>query len=664
MEKWTVDFPIRSIQTNLREIDWIDINAEKFAKDLDDFNANVVWLNTAGIIANYPTKLPFHYQNPYLKGDTLEDVIEACHKKNIRVIARNDFSKIRRQIYEAHPEWAYRTFEGDIVDYNGNVHVCFNGDYQQIYAFEILKELLTNYSIDAVFCNAFGFRTMDYSYNYYGICHCESCKSKFFELFKTDLPKVENLSDPKYGKYLKFKQICIEDYQKKFNSFLTELRPDIAITDVDFRRLEVNTEFEKRSLPHWQYGPAYFVKSYRGLEPIRKNISASTVDFIGYYYRHVAVTPELQKLRLWQTLTNLGGIDWYLMGRIDNHQDRSGFSGIKRVFEFAKNNVENFRNFKIHAETLLLAGTPAGEGEVRGWLRVLSENHIQFDMTFPEQLLDKDISKYRVIIIPNLPYLADAHLTELDLFAEKGGTVVITGETGIYNDICEKRKNFGLRCAGVKEIAAIRDDMVSAMFLLDKNDKRVFVSFSDTDIAYFGNKYVFVIPEEGSSAFMRMVPPHMFGPPERCYYTQVTDHPSLRVFNYGKGRGIHIPWLPGKLFYDEGYSNPANIMKDILLNLSGLKSEAVDINPMVEMTVAKRPGQILVQFTNLSGHFGVSYFSPVPLYNQSLVLSLNRAPKKIVALKRQNCLEWNFENKRLKLVVKELLDYESILITE
>jgi hypothetical protein len=199
---------------------------------------------------------------------------------------------------------------------------------------------------------------------------------------------------------------------------------------------------------------------------------------------------------------------------------------------------------------------------------------------------------------------------------------------------------------------------------LDETDKRVFTSFNNTDIAYFGNKYIFTVPEDGSSNFMKMIPPHMFGPPERCYYTQVTDHPGLRVFNYGKGRGIHIPWLPGKLFYDEGYSNPANIMKDILLNLADLKSNAVNVNPMVEMTIAKRPGQILVQFANLSGHFGVSYFAPVPLRDQSFFLRLNREPETIVPLRKQNCLEWNFENGKLMVNVKDLADYEAVLITE
>ncbi len=69
-----------------------------------------------------------------------------------------------------HPDWAYRTAAGEIVDYNGDVHACINGDYQQIYALESIKELITTYEVD-------------------GICHCQSCQAKFSDMFGLALPK-------------------------------------------------------------------------------------------------------------------------------------------------------------------------------------------------------------------------------------------------------------------------------------------------------------------------------------------------------------------------------------------------------------------------------------------------------------------------------------------
>jgi len=85
MTDWWTGKPWREIQTNLREIDMLDIDAQRVAKDLQSFKANHLMLNAAGIIASYPTKLPFHFQSPYLKGDSLQDILDTCHAAAIRV---------------------------------------------------------------------------------------------------------------------------------------------------------------------------------------------------------------------------------------------------------------------------------------------------------------------------------------------------------------------------------------------------------------------------------------------------------------------------------------------------------------------------------------------------------------------------------------------------
>jgi hypothetical protein len=88
MEKWWNNHPWRQIQTNLREIDMQDINAEQFVKDLRSFYATSVLFNASGIIANYQTDLEFETVNPCLQGDSLAKIIEKCHEANIKVIAR------------------------------------------------------------------------------------------------------------------------------------------------------------------------------------------------------------------------------------------------------------------------------------------------------------------------------------------------------------------------------------------------------------------------------------------------------------------------------------------------------------------------------------------------------------------------------------------------
>jgi len=103
---WWEGWPWRLVQTNLREIDMVDIDADRYVASLRDLEATVAMINTSGIVASYPTALPFHTQSAFLLGDDLAAIIEACHAAGIKVIARTDFSKVRHELFERHPEWA------------------------------------------------------------------------------------------------------------------------------------------------------------------------------------------------------------------------------------------------------------------------------------------------------------------------------------------------------------------------------------------------------------------------------------------------------------------------------------------------------------------------------------------------------------------------------
>jgi Hypothetical glycosyl hydrolase 6 len=202
---WWEGRPWRLIQTNLREIDMRDIDAARYVDSLRSFDATVAMINTSGIIASYPTKLEFHTPSEFLHGDSSETIIEACHAADIRVIGRMDFSKVRRPLYERHPEWAYVRSDGEIVDEHGDVHVCPSGAYQQECAPRIIEETITVLDVDGVYLNMTGFQTRDYAGRYHGICHCAACADGFGRMFGLELPVGEDLDDPVYRRYLVFR---------------------------------------------------------------------------------------------------------------------------------------------------------------------------------------------------------------------------------------------------------------------------------------------------------------------------------------------------------------------------------------------------------------------------------------------------------------------------
>ncbi|MDF2958664.1 MAG: hypothetical protein K0S39_399 [Paenibacillus sp.] len=664
--QWWINRPWREIQTNLREIDMLDINAEQYVADLQAFQANVVMINAAGIIASYPTKLPFHFQSPYLTGDSLEDIITACHKADIKVIARTDFSKVRRPIYETHPEWAYISPKGQIIDYNGDVHVCLNGDYQQHYAPEIIKEAITTLNFDGIFFNMGGYQVKDYSYNYYGICHCESCKTKFAAMFGSSLPKEENPNDPLFQKYMLFKQRTLKEYAEKMAKVILGVRPDICIANnyelkEGFIRQESNTALD-RPLPHWQYSASdntkWAVSSYPAMVS-----SNTTVDFPDYHHRHVAISPYQQKLRMAQNLANGGGLDYYLIGRLDNHEDKSGYEGIKEMFHYHAEHGEEYLNLTSASTVALLNGPSANQSEFRGWYRFLTENHYLFDTLMVQNALNLPWDKYRAIIVPDYQPLSDELTARLDAYAHAGGTVISVCRSGFRDDAYQSRASVPFKCLGIDKVLSVREDNRSSYFKMDHKEQ--FPRFPVTELIYLDGHYVFGSYNDQVRSYFRLIPPHMYGPPERCYYTQITDHPGFTVHPYGKGQGIYIPWKPGELFHRQGYTNTSEFAADLLEHVAGLNPVQGNVPPMVEVTVFEQKGRnsSLLHLVNGTGHFGVTFYAPVTVSDLEVKLPADKAPQTVKSLVTGKTCPFDFNDGQLTVKLDKLGLFEAIKIS-
>jgi hypothetical protein len=662
---WWENYPWRMIQTNMRQIDMLDMNAAQYVQELQRFDATVVLINVGGILSSYPTNLPFHFQSPFLKGDSLRTVMDACHAAGIRVLARTDFSKIRRPIYEAHPEWAYRTVDGEIIDYEGDVHACICGGFQQECTFEILKEILTTLPVDGLFINMGGFQTRDYSHRTYSLCHCDNCKQRFKARFGMELPRKADMNDKAYQAYRVFQQEVMEAYNKRLEATVHGINPEVAINGIDFFRMESNTEY-KRPLPFWQYSASSNTRGLRGIKELRV-VSNCTVDFIGFFYRHIGVGAAQQKLRMWQNLANLGNVDYYLIGRLDNHLDRTPYAGIREVFQFHKAHEADYHHLYSRAQVLLLRGHHWSDApEERGWVRALTENHILFDEGMEHDLLAGSLERYQAIILPDAEQLSSALCAKLDAYVAQGGHLVSSGRSGRYDEQCTPRSKSALACLGVEKIGRTRDDMVSAMFLLAPEEKAVFPSFKDVDALFFGDVLTYNQYSPQAKTYFRLLPPQPLGPPERCYYDgEATAFPGIAVHPYGQGTGISVPFLLGSLYYKEGYENTFFLLSDILTSLCGVRSAAPDLTPMVEVTLGvSETGQFaLAQLVNHSGHSGTSYFKPIPVAGVALDLPLAETVTSAHSLVDGRSVPFAQADGRVRLAVGQIGEFESIKLT-
>ena len=654
------------LQTNMRETDMRDLDAERFVRDVKDFGATVVLLNTGGIIASYDTRVEDHTKSGFLTGDPLEKLMRRCREEGIRVAARMDFSKARRPVYEKHPDWAYRTADGQIVDYNGDVHMCLCGGYQQEKAFEIIREAVETLPIDALFLNMGGFQTRDYSYREYGICHCGNCQKAFRGMFALPLPDKADPEDPVYRKYRIFQNRVISDHRRRIGEMVHKSHPEIAIEGIDFARIESNTEYRVRPLPYDPYCSASVIRGVRGTGNGLR-CSNPSVDFIGFFYRHVAVSPALQALRCWQNVANFGWMDYYIMSRLDNHEDRSGFEEVKKAFSFVRAHADEYRGIRSVADVLLVrAGGYAASADGKGWVRALTETHILFDEAEPP-LIDRnaDLNKYRAVILADVRTLPEDACALLDAYAEQGGCLIADGDTGRFDGDGNEREGAALRALGIRRILYRRHDMTSAMLRAEEEDRKVFTSDPGMGLFYFGDDYVYAEYTENTTRLLRLIPPHMYGPPERCYYTQITDLPGAAVHPWGKGKGIYIPWCPGSLYQRDGHANTFLFMKDLLLGAAGVPTaEDRPFTPMVAVTVGECPGShLLIQLVNHTGHFGTSFFPPVPVSPVPVAVRCPREPARAVSQTTGKEVPFRWKDGTLRLSADCSSWFEGILIS-
>ena len=513
---WWQGYPWRMVQTNFREIDMADIDAETYASDLADFGATVVTLNAGGILASYESKLPYHMVSKYLTGSSLKEMVDACHAKGIRVIARMDFSKIPYAVYEQHPDWAFRTSNGGIINQNGFVQTCQNSEYQQEKAMEILKELLTTHPFDGVYCNMSGFVATGYDGSIYGFCTCDRCKAGFKAAFNMDAPDKMDMRNPTMMRYMGFQSGAGKKLRAKMNAVIKSVSEEIAVDKVDYLRSESHTDID---IPIWVYSASSNARQTVFGGQVSDNAS---VDYMGFRYRESSVSAGVSELRQWQNLANAGSTSVYVIGRLDNHRDKSTFESHKNVFRFHKEHEDIVVGRTSAAEVLLVAKGQAGRSdpESYGWIRALTACHVPFDEVKPGGVTEAALTGKKVVIVADAKDLQPAHCTLLDAFAENGGTLVVSGDSGVRGDVAS------LKSLGVAKVLEKKKTM-STVFTLSASDAEVLTRSAAAPVIAPGAEIRVCEYAPGVKQYLHTEPEPFYGPPEIAYHTAETENPGL-----------------------------------------------------------------------------------------------------------------------------------------
>ncbi|UCC98931.1 MAG: hypothetical protein JSW66_03400 [Phycisphaerales bacterium] len=641
--------PHRMIQTNLREID-ATMDLDRYIDDIKDFGADVVLFNVGGIVANYPTDLEFQWRNTYMKGDMVGAVLERLHAEGIRMIGRFDFSKINEKFAAQNPDWLYVSESGQNVNYNGQVHTCVSGNYQQEYMLKILSEAVDSYRLDGVFFNMIGYQRSDYSGNYHGICQCENCKRLFKDYSGLELPPTVKEDDPAYRKYQQFTSKMKDRQFKRVNRLLKSKRPSLGICTYTKEGIDIIRQESNSALGRGTYMDTHRAKKTL-LEAGRRQLANAAVHFIAIPFRHTSVAPYLTGRRLSQQMMNGAWLDFYCIGPLHRQEDRLGLDIVRDIYRFHAANERFLVDTRPAAQVALFAGENA---EYMGMLEILCENQIPFELT---QLDPEQLKRYELIIVPGTDRLRGPQVGALDEYIEQGGRALITG-----------RLAENLKCLNDLKFEKTRKPEKGSYIRIRPEDRgRIDREiFEKLDLVFLQGVFHVYRSDAGAEDLLRLIPGDMFGPPEKCYYRNVSDVPALFYRKSGKGSAAYFPWEVGSHYQKQYHQGHANLVLGAMENLLGLRrSLKVECHPLIEVTHRKdSKGRFeWIALYNHSGQRQDALHAPIPMRDMEIHIKPGKPVHRIRLLKDTRELEFSVgPDSRVRLTVPELNHYEVVLL--
>lgn len=673
---WWKEKPMRLIQTNLREID-AQLDVDTYMRSLEQFSANALLFNVGGIAANYPSELEYHYVNPFLKDDFTFKVIERAHEQGVKFIARFDFSRLNEVYALTNPDWLYRSVEGNIVNYNGQVHTCINGYYQQDYSLQILKEVVDKYPVDGVFFNMIGYVTYDYSYKYYGICQCDNCLRRFAEFAGHDrLPLKEDPSDPVFRDYEQFRIKTVKELFDRRVALVKSSNPNIAVVNYTHDSSDV---YRKESgsilgvpIPDWNYSATENVRTVHGSWD-GMAVSNAAVHFVDYAMRHSAVSPHLTALRLVQDMVNGGWLDYYVIGTLVNQDDRLCFDLVKDIYRFHKEQEQYYTNLQSLAEVcLVVPGTKRYDNkkEFLGIMRILSENHVQYNLLYesvlesPEAL--EKLQRYKLLILADQKNMSDEAVATIDRYVKQGGKLLATGFTSTCDLKGRPLEKIRLQSLGVKDFTQ-KPKTQGSYFRIREVDKLKLKGFESIDLVYLNGEALECRLEDGAEGLIGLIPSCMFGPPEKCYITEETDTPGLIFNRYGNGETAYIPWGLGAHYEKLSNHGHSRLFMAALRDVLGHREQVeVTASPLVEVSFHQAGGSSrrLVSAVNVSGHLGTAFHEPLPIRNIRFSVKAEREPSRVYALRRSGDIPFVYNDGQVSFSLEELELFETIVLED
>ncbi|HEY1766204.1 MAG TPA: alpha-amylase family protein [Terracidiphilus sp.] len=664
----------RAGQLNMTEHDPVSLNIEEWADYWASLKVGATFISVTGILAYYQTKVPFHRKGKFLgERDFFGECNQAARKRGLRTIARMSPDLNWEDATVAHPEWFERDAHGALMgskEQPGLFRTCMFSEYMTDYIPAIIREVTGLYEIDAVYTNGWP------SLGSLPVCYCAICKN---------LPPA---GTPAY--WDKFND-RIEFLWKHYDSLIKEKAPEKFFfpnsgggvrASMNLARLGALSDwFQSDNQGRGGEDAPVWLCTLQGrvCQAILDGKMAANVT--GAWstgpirWRNVGKSPN--EVQMWLSESSASGMVpyYHIVGAEKGMgEDRRELDVPRAYFAWTAQHDPHFVNRGTIAKLGVVMGQrthlfhkPQADATMQQFLNgmyyALLEGRFLFDFVHEDRMDAAHLEKYTALVLPNIALLSDAQCDQLRAFVKRGGSLLATFETSLYDENNRRRENFALAdIFGIQKTGDIIGTTGNAYYARIERQHAILDGFVNTNWLPGAEYRVPLAPV--ADPVLTVVPGFTAYPPELAYPpTPQTNVPAIVLREQGESRVAYIAgdierslWVSGDIDFSRLLQNTVKwILRDeqpVTIKGPGLiESFAYETEPGFALHI--------LNYTNPNTHRGlIREFYPIGVQAVSFRVPTGRKINRVQLLKTGIDVPFRSVNGRIEFTIPSVRDYE------
>jgi Hypothetical glycosyl hydrolase 6 len=617
------DRPMRWAQLTLVENDPGRFDPQFWLDYFRTLHADAATLSAGGIVAYYPTEIPLHHRSAWLGAtDPFGTLVAGCRTLGMHVVARTDPHAVRNEVKMAHPEWISVTASGEPRRHWANPELwvtCALGGYNFEFMDRVHREIVTKYRVDGIFANRWAQQGGD--------CYCDTCRTNFLAATGRELPRTTDRRDPARRAFVEWRKARLTELWKKWDATVRSVNPDARFipngppdlkTAGDLAAIQFADYQARRGVtPPWANG--HRAKEYRsvmGRRPIGGIFSVGLEE----QYRWKDSVQSEPEIRLWVAEGTANGMRPWFTKFSGVLYDRRWLSTVARIYDWHYTHERYLRNESPLARVALLfseqtetyhPGVAQGdraEDHVLGMYHALVESRVPFELVHEAFLQPDRLDRFKLLILADAAALSDAQCAAIRAYVDRGGSVLATFASSLYDEIGNRRPDFGLAdLFGVSFTGRIDGPMQNSYLSLDADSATgrqhpVLNGLEGTPRIVNGVFRVDVKPTREFPSPVTLIPTYPDLPMEDVYpRTPRTATRELYLRDLGRSRVVYIPWDIDRTFWDVLCVDHLQLLRNAIAWAANEPAPVTVEGPgVLDVTVWRQATSMTVHIVNLT----------------------------------------------------------------